>query len=172
MTIDTSNFYPMTPRSRPKYIRIKLSKIPDEITQECNLRDKATKDGSIYIDANKGMHGLPQSGLLANELLEERLSKQGYWQSKLGTQFLLVVDNFGVKYRGEEHALHLKKALESNYKVTTDWTRAGYIVITLNWDYKKQQVHLSIPNYVHKACKSSNMFKRVNTKTPSIQAFR
>ena len=56
MTIDTSNFYPMTPRSRPKYIRIKLSKIPDEITQECNLRDKATKDGSIYIEANKGMY--------------------------------------------------------------------------------------------------------------------
>ena len=36
-------------------------------------------------------------------------------------QFTLVVDDFGVKYVGEKHALHLKKTLEENYKVTTEW---------------------------------------------------
>ena len=64
------------------------------------------------------MYGLPQSGLLANELLEKRLKKRGYLQRKLvpglwkhdwrPVQFTLVVDNFGFKYVGEEHALHLK----------------------------------------------------------------
>ena len=49
-------------------------------------------------------------------------------------QFMLVVDDFGVKYVGEEHALHLKKAIECDYKVTTDWTGARYIGITLDWD--------------------------------------
>ena len=124
MTMDISNFYLMTSLSRPEYIRIKLSDIPDEIIREYNLEEKATKDGSIYIEANKGMYGLPQSGLLANELLEKRLNKHGYRQSKLVSglwkhdthpiQFTLVVDDFGVKYVGEEHALHLKKALEGD----------------------------------------------------------
>ena len=35
--------------------------------------------------------------------------------------FTLVVDNFGVKYLGKEHALHLKASLETKYKVTKDW---------------------------------------------------
>ena len=55
----------------------------------------------------KGMYGLPQTGLIANKLLEKQLSKQGYWKSKLvpglwkhdmrPIQFTLVVDNFRIK---------------------------------------------------------------------------
>jgi hypothetical protein len=65
----------------------------------------------------------------------------------------LVVDNFGVKYKGEEHVQHLKNTLKEHYKLTCDWTGTGYIGITLDWDYKKHQVHLSMPNYVKKALK-------------------
>ena len=83
MTMDISNFYLMTPLARPEYIRVKLSDIPVGIIVEYNLKAKATKDGSVYIVANRGMYGLPQSGLLANELLEKRLNKRGYYQSKL-----------------------------------------------------------------------------------------
>ena len=161
MTMDISNFYLMTPLSRPEYIRVKLSDIPDEIINEYKLKDKATKDGSVYIVANRGMYGLPQSGLLANQLLEKRLNKHGYYQSKLvpglwshkwrPVQFTLVVDDFGVKYVGEEHALHLKAALEEDYSLTTEWDGKRYIGITLDWDYKRRQVHLSMPNYVAKA---------------------
>ena len=76
------------------------------------------------------MYGLPQSELLANELVEQKLNKHGYQKSKLlpglwkhdwqPIQFTLVVYYFGVKYLGEKHALHLKKTLEENYKVTTE----------------------------------------------------
>jgi hypothetical protein len=122
MTMDISNFYLMTPLKRPEYIRMKISDIPEEIIIEYKLRDLATDDGLIYIQANKGMYGLPQSGLLANELLERRLNKQGYRQSKLvpglwrhdtrPIQFTLVVDDFGVKYINKDDALHLQKLLE------------------------------------------------------------
>ena len=64
-----------------------------------------------------------------------------------------MVDDFGVKYVGEEHALHLKKALEADCTVTTEWEGKRYIGITLDWDYKRLQVHLSMPNYVKKALK-------------------
>ena len=40
---------------------------------------------NVYIKATKGMYGLPHAGLLANEQLETRMNKHGYWQSKLVT---------------------------------------------------------------------------------------
>lgn len=92
---------------------MKLAGIPKEITKDYKLRDIATPTpgGSVYIVANKGMHGLAQAGLLANELLEKCLIKARYKQSKLVTglwkhgwqpiQFTLVVDDFAVKYVGE-----------------------------------------------------------------------
>jgi hypothetical protein len=163
MTLDISNFYLMTPLKRPEYIRINIKDIPDEIVLEYKLKDIAMPNGSVHIVANRGMYGLPQSGLLANELLEKRLNKRGYHQSKLvpglwkhewrPVQFTLVVDDFGVKYVGKEHAQHLKKTLEENYTVTTEWDGTRYIGITLDWDYKRRQVHLSMPNYVKKALK-------------------
>ena len=163
MTMDISNFYLMTPLHRPEFIRIKLSDIPDEVIEEYKLKEKATQNGSVYIRAKRGMYGLPQAGLIANELLEKRLNKHGYHQSKLvpglwkhdtrPIQFTLVVDDFGVKYVGEEHARHLKTVLEEHYKLTCDWTGTRYIGITLDWDYNRRQVHLSMPNYVKKALK-------------------
>lgn len=162
MTMDISNFYLNTPLTRPEYVRIQLIDIPDEIIDEYNLRTKAT-DGAIYVEINKGMYGLPQAGLLANQLLEKRLNKHGYHQSKLvpglwthewrPIQFTLVVDDFGVKYVGKEHAKHLQSVISKYYPVTTEWSGDRYIGIQLEWDYKKRQVHLSMPGYAKKALK-------------------
>ena len=66
MTMDLSNFYLMTPLKRPEYVRINIRDIPDEIVQEYKLTEKAEANGSVYVQANRGMYGLPQSGLLAN----------------------------------------------------------------------------------------------------------
>ena len=131
MTMHISNFYLMTPLKRPKYVRINLRDIPDKVVLEYKLKEKAETNGSVYVQANRGMYGLLLSGLLANKLLEKRLNKRSYYQSKLvpgvwkhewrPVQFTLVVDDFGVKYVGEEHALHLKKTLEEDYAVTTEW---------------------------------------------------
>ena len=161
MTMDISNFYLMTPLKRKEYIRMKISDIPEEIIIEYKLRDLVTDDGSIYIQANKGMYGLPQSGLLANELLEERLNRHGYRQSKLvpglwrhdtrQIQFTLVVDDFGVKYIDKDDVQHLQHVLEEHYKITMDWDGRRYIGITLDWDYKRRKVHLSMPGYIKAA---------------------
>ena len=142
MTADLSNFYLNTPLKRPEYIRPKLSDIPDEIIEQYGLRDKASKDGYVYMAVTKGMYGLPQAGLLANQLLEKRLNKHGYRQSKLvpglwshdtrPIQFTLVVDDFGVKYERSKDARHLMNVLKQHYDVTEDWTGARYIGITLD----------------------------------------
>ena len=110
-----------------------------------NLRDIETPNGRVYIKANRHMYSLPQAGLLANKEVEKFLNKHGYWQSKLvqglwkhdtqSIQFTLVIDNFGVKYTQREDIGHLKTVLDTNYKITTDWTGTRYMGITLDWDY-------------------------------------
>jgi hypothetical protein len=55
----------------------------EEIINEYKLREKVNKQGMVCIEVTKGMYGLPQAGLLTNELLEKRLNEQGYFQSKL-----------------------------------------------------------------------------------------
>ena len=81
---------------------------------EYALKEKATKDGHMYVKIRKGMYGLPQAGLLAQQLLETRLNDKGYFQNEVvpglwvhkwrSISFTLVVDDFGVKYIGDEHA--------------------------------------------------------------------
>ena len=49
--------------------------------------------------------------------------------------------------------MHLQNAIKDNYEVKTEWDSKRYIGITLDWDYKRRQVHLSMHGYVAKALK-------------------
>jgi hypothetical protein len=65
--------------------------------------------------------------------------------------FSLVVDNFGVKYVGLEHAQHLFDTLQSNYTVTADWDGNSFLGMKLDWVYTNMTVDISMPGYVAKA---------------------
>jgi hypothetical protein len=49
---------------------------PEEIANKYNITALAV-DGWVYIEIRKGMYGLKQAGLLANQLLQKRLSPFG-----------------------------------------------------------------------------------------------
>ena len=104
------------------------------------------------------MYGLSQSGIIAQEQLEKRLERHGYKQSKIipgywthswcPIPFTLVVNNFGVKYTRKEDAEDLLGILRSKYEESEDWEGKRYIGLTLDWDYEKRKVHLSMPGYI------------------------
>ena len=77
-----------------------------------------------------------------------------------------MVEDFGVKYVGEKHSLYLKQTLKENYKFTIEWDGTRYIGITLDWDYKRIQVHLSLPRYTDKALKKFNHTRRKKENQP------
>ena len=145
-SFDVKNFYLNTPMEHSEYMKIPLSHIPDEIIAEYALKRKVHSDGAIYIKIRKGMYGLPQAGMLANKLLKRHLAKHryyevrhtpGYWRHVWRPiDFTLVVDDFGMGYEGNEHALHLLQTLRQYYDaVSIDWTGTLYCGITLKWDY-------------------------------------
>ena len=93
------------------------------------------------------MYGLPAAGILANKLLKSRLAKKGYFELphtsdlwkhvSCPISFTLVVDDFGIKYVGKEHADHLvtrspitirlKMIRKQNYTaaLNCDWITTG-----------------------------------------------
>ena len=159
--LDLKNFYLGTPLPRPEYMKIHISLIPDEIIEHYNLRPLVYKD-HVYIEINQGMYGLPQAGLLANNLLAQRLAHHGYYRTRhtpglwrhvtRPISFALVVDDFAIKYVGKAHADHLIAALTQQYEgVTIDWAAKIFCGITIDWDYKRRTATLSMPQYITKA---------------------
>ncbi len=128
MTMDIKDFYLNTPVARYKY------------------------------KIQKGMYGLPQAGIITQQLLEEHLQKHGYHQSQTTPglwkhdthpiSFSLVLDNFGVKYVGKENSQHLLDTVRHYYKCSWDWKKGQYCGLTLKWDYKGKKVHVLMPGYV------------------------
>ena len=104
-----------------------------------------TKDGYVYVEIRRGMYGLPHAGLIAQQLLEKRSNKEGYYQSERTPgfwthtwrpiSFTLCVDDFGVKYVGKKHAEHLLAVLKASYKISNDWSGKRYLGIDLDWEF-------------------------------------
>jgi hypothetical protein len=160
LVIDINTFYLNTPLGRFEYMVINLASLPQETIEKYDLNELA-QDGKVYIEIQKGMYGLPQAGILANELLQRNLTKDGYrptnhthglWTNDTRPiSFSLVVDDFGVKYVGREHAEHLMTCIKKNYNISSDWNGTAYCGLTLDWDYKNRTVDLSIPGYIKAA---------------------
>jgi hypothetical protein len=75
--IDIKNFYLNTHLGRFEYMVINLSWLPQETIKKYDLIE-LSQDGKVYIEIQKGMYGLPQAGILANEFLQRNLAKDGY----------------------------------------------------------------------------------------------
>ena len=174
-SFDVKNFYLNTPMERYEYMKIPITHIPEEIINEYKLRPKVHTDRAVYIEIRKGMYGLPQAGMLANKLLKRRLAQHGYYEVRhtpgywrhiwRPIDFMLVVDDFGVGYEKNEHALHLLQTLRQYYEaVSVNWTGTLYCGITLKWDYAKRTCELSMPGYVQQAVRKFPRDNNGNTK--------
>ena len=82
MTLDIKDFYLNTLISRYEYMRLRIANMPEEVIEHYNLCDKATPDGYVYCEIQKGIYGLPQAGIIAQQLLKEHLGNHGYHQRK------------------------------------------------------------------------------------------
>jgi hypothetical protein len=73
MMMDIKHYYLVTPLPRFEYMKMLLSRFPEEIIQKYNLNALAV-DGWVCIEIRKGMYGFKQAGLLATQLLQTRLA--------------------------------------------------------------------------------------------------
>ena len=142
------------------YMMIPINVIPPDIIEKYNLLDYVV-NGKVYAEVSKGIYGLPQAGKLANEQLIRHLAPYGYapcphtaglWTHETrDLTFLLVVDDFAIKYTNRADAEHLLESLKTGYKMSIDWTAERYCGLILKWDYNKRTCDISMPGYIERA---------------------
>ena len=145
--------------ARFEYMKIPIDVFPPATMAQYNLHQH-THNGFVYLEVRKAIYGLPQAGILANQLLRKRLRPFGYYEVAhtpglwkhvtRPIQFTLTVDDFGIKYDNKEHADHLIQALKTHYKLKEDWDGALYCGISLKWNYTQRHVDISMPQYIDK----------------------
>jgi hypothetical protein len=144
MMMDIKNYYLGKTLPKYEYMRLPLSIIPDEIITKYNLR-AISVGGWVYLEIRKGMYGLKQAGLLANQPLQQILAPYGYcpardtpglWLHKTRSiAFTLVADDFAVKNVGKDNTHHLRNALVRHYEITAYWRGTVYSGMILKFDY-------------------------------------
>jgi hypothetical protein len=78
MMMDIKNYYVGTPLPIYQYMRQHISILPLDIIEKYDLTGLAV-NGWVYMEIRKGMYGLKQAGLLANQLLQKSLKTFGYY---------------------------------------------------------------------------------------------
>jgi hypothetical protein len=153
---DIKNMYLDTPLDRFEYMRMPISFFPTNIIDHYQLNNKVLKD-YVYMEIRKGMYGLPQAGILANKLQKKRLAKHGYFKQphtpglfsheSCPMWFNLAVDNFGIKYIGEDTLQHLYNSLQTEtYNIVEGCAGDLYCGINLKWNYARDMLTFPCPN--------------------------
>ena len=153
--------FKILPMEDYKYMFIAITSIPHENITHYKLHD-IVHNGKVYMEIRRRMYSLPQAGILAEKQLIHFLRRYGYapvchtpglWRHTWRPiSFCLVVDDFGVKYFGKEHADHLIQCLRNHYQeVDIDWNGNRFCGVYLDWDYNQRTCSLSMPGYVTNA---------------------
>ena len=159
--LDVENYYLGTPMDDYEYMFIPITSIPHEIITHFKLHD-IVHNGKVYMEIRRRMYGLPQAGILAEKQMIRFLGHYGctpvrhtpgLWRHTWHPiSFCLVVDDFGVKYIGKEHANHLIQSLRNHYQeVDIDWNGNQFCGVHIDWDYNQCTCSLSMPSYVTNA---------------------
>ena len=106
-----------TPLQEYQYMWFNISMIPQEVINHYNLQNKVTEDRCVYCEIYKAIYGLKESGKLINIKLHVVLAIEGYKPCRFthglykhktqNITFIVVVDNFGVKYINKCDTDHL-----------------------------------------------------------------
>jgi hypothetical protein len=183
-TADIKDYYLGTPlldkhgNPATEYMRINLKHIPESVQNRYNMADFVHKD-HVYVEINKSIYGLPQSGRLSQDRLIKHLAKHDYVQCPntpalfrhrvKNFAFTLVVDDFGIKYSDEADLDEFLGVLRKQYEITEDRSDTQkYVGITIAHDRSKRTISLSMPGYVEKALQRFELVNPKGANSPSV----
>ena len=112
----------------------------------------------------KTIYGLKNAGALSKSKLDNILSAGGYSEdpnvpcvykhATNGVTFVLVVDDFCIKYTSAAGRDHLKQTLEqAEYEVTYDAKGTKFVGLTIHYNRNKRYLDISCLGYVAKVLK-------------------
>jgi len=161
LTADIVDYYLGSPLARKEYMFIRKNQLPEAIVMQYDLAKHMHSRGSaegVVVEINKGIYGLPQAGLVAQNRLNEHLAKHGYMPARntpclykhvsRSTYFTLIVDDFLVATKTDADRDHFLDTLKELYPIKYDLEAKKYIGITITQDKVKSEIKLSVPGYI------------------------
>ena len=178
LTLDLKDFYLGSTLPRPEYMWLTRSQLPADIQQQY-AADIVWHGDRALVEVTKGIYGLAQAGKLAQDDLFPLLASGGYHQCpntpllfKHATRpisFVLVVDDFSVKYTEHSDALHLLATLGRKYEYTVDWAGSKFLGMTVQYDRSRHALTLSMPGYVQAAMRRFDVQRKPKpTHSPAL----
>ena len=70
-----------------QYLWLKLADIPEYVQHQYKLQKKVTNEEWVYVKIGKGMYGLPQAGLMAQEQWKKGLQNMRTHRANLPTNY-------------------------------------------------------------------------------------
>ena len=161
LTTKIKDYFLNNPMENFEDMKIPLRRIPQDVIDQYDNMSIVEPDGFLYAEIRKGMYDLKQAACIAFNCLVTLMKPQGYaplhcnpgilTHEKRDIIFTLCVNDFGIKYSNMDDANHLLNTLQTYYKISTDWSGTQYCGLTLDWNYLKRYVDVSMPGYVPKA---------------------
>jgi hypothetical protein len=179
MTLDLRDFYLKTVLEDPEYMRIHRRQLTASTIQLYNLEDKFDDQQYVYMRLDNCLYGLPQAGKLSYQKLKILLSTHGYNETTttclfkhetLNIMFVLVVDDFGIKYKSVEDVYHLISTLSTIYDMTIDWTGSKFLGMNIEFEgeLSERKVSLSMPDYYKNMLAELGVTHESNVESPLL----
>ena len=161
-SVDITDYYLGTPNPNPPFIKVYTDQYPPEVLLRLRLspftkKDRRTGRPYVLFRADKTIYGLKESGKLSNNMLVPLLHKFGFVETPTPClfrhltrpiTFVLVVDDFGVKYQNRDDFDYLVQALSSCYHVKAHPLAHKFLGFTIQHDRTARTLALSYPGYI------------------------
>ena len=156
---DIKDFYiaPHHVLPAPEYMYIPLDVIPPRTITKYHLQDHA-KNGRILVRMRTAVYGLPQAGRIAQDHLIALLTKNDFIQcphtpllfrhAVRPIHFVLVVDDFLIKWKARADLDYLLAVLRTAYPITVDLEAVRYLGMTIRRTTHPRTLSISMPNYI------------------------
>ncbi len=159
-SIDLSDFYLGTDLNPPQYIKIVTHQFSSTILSRLNLLPflKTNPSGKAYIvfRIDKTMYGLKEAGKLSNLRLVSLLSSFGFYETSTpclfkhvsrSILFVLVVDDFGVKYSLRSDFDFLVSCLSTLYHAKAHPIASKFLGFSVSHNHTARTFTVSYPGY-------------------------
>ena len=164
-TIDLTDFYlgtPVTlPLSQRQYIRIDVDTYSPAVLSRLSLypfiRTGSAGKRYVVFRIDQTMYGLKEAGKLSQLRLVSLLAQSGFLETQTPClfrhltrpiAFVLVVDDFGVKYQNRDDFDFLVSALSPLYQVKAHPISSKFLGFHLEHDRAHRTLSLSYPGYI------------------------
>ncbi len=150
---------PQTPT--PPFLKVFLDQYASEVLSRLRLApftktDRWTGRPYCFFRADQTIYGLKEAGKLSNQRLVRLLANWGLVETSTpclfrhptrSIAFVLVVDDFGIKYHSRDDYDYLVQCLSSMHHVKARPIATKYLGFTVKHDHQLRTFALSYPGY-------------------------